>query len=72
MGLYPVVVLCFVLHGINYAASYADWSVGLREGQLVASGLADKILTSQTIEDIFGIRVEIHQIGGKKVVMHYS
>jgi iron complex transport system ATP-binding protein len=64
--------IIIVLHEINYAASYADWIVGLREGQLVASGPADKILTSQTIEDIFGIKVEIHQIGDKKVVMHYS
>ncbi|WP_119308736.1 ABC transporter ATP-binding protein [Cohaesibacter haloalkalitolerans] len=60
-----------VLHEINYAALYADWIVGLRDGKLIANGPTHDILTSETIETIFDFEAEIHQIGDQKLVMHY-
>lgn len=61
-----------VLHEINYAASHADWIVGLREGELVTSGATDEILTSENIERIFGVNAEIHQLGDQKLVAHFG
>ena len=61
-----------VIHEINYAAIYADWIVGLRNGKLVVDGAKDEILTSQSIESIFDFQADIKDLDGKKLVLHYG
>lgn len=61
-----------VLHEINYAALYADWIVGLRRGELVAQGPTDELILREPLNNIFGIDVDIHQIGERRMVMHYG
>lgn len=48
-----------VLHDLNQAARVADDVVLLREGQVIASGAADTVLTAPLIERTYGVTVEI-------------
>ena len=48
--------IVMVLHDINLSARYADHIFALRKGQLVAEGKPSEVVTSELIEDIFGLR----------------
>nr|WP_321462148.1 ATP-binding cassette domain-containing protein [uncultured Cohaesibacter sp.] len=63
--------IVIVLHEINYAALYADWIVGLKDGKLAANGSTSDFLTGETIERVFSMQADIHQIGEQRFVMHY-
>jgi iron complex transport system ATP-binding protein len=47
------------LHDLNLARRYATDAVLLREGVVVASGPADRVLTPALVGDVFGVTVSI-------------
>lgn len=51
--------IVMVLHDINLSARYADYIFALHHGKLVAEGEPSKVITSQLIEDIFGLHCTI-------------
>lgn len=51
--------IVMVLHDINLAARYADHIFALREGKLVAEGKPSKVITSDLIMDVFGLRCTV-------------
>ncbi|WP_424448352.1 ABC transporter ATP-binding protein [Microbacterium arborescens] len=53
------VTVVMVLHDLNLAARYADHLVAMRGGSVITSGSAEQVLTSETIESVFGIRNEV-------------
>ena len=52
-----------VLHDINLAATYSDHMVVLNKGGIVASGSPSKILTSELIESVYGVKAHVYQNG---------
>ncbi len=60
-----------VLHEINYAAIYADWIVGLKRGHVVASGSGRDIVTTEHLQSIFEIHIDVEKIGNKTIALHY-
>lgn len=48
-----------VLHDLMQAAAYADEVAVVAEGGVVATGAPDAVLTPETIERAFGLRVEV-------------
>lgn len=44
-----------VLHDVDLAARFCDRLVALRAGQLIADGSPDEIMTSGTLESIYGV-----------------
>jgi iron complex transport system ATP-binding protein len=48
-----------IIHDLNLAGRYADSVVMINEGQVVAAGSPDAVLTSETIERGFGIAVDV-------------
>ena len=51
--------IVMVLHDINLAARYADHIFALRQGKLVAEGKPSKVIKSELIKDIFGLRCTV-------------
>ncbi|WP_449538616.1 ABC transporter ATP-binding protein [Ferdinandcohnia sp. Marseille-Q9671] len=51
--------IVMVLHDINLSARYADHIFALHSGKLVAEGEPSKVITSQLIEDIFGLQCTV-------------
>jgi len=47
--------IVMVLHDINLSARYADHIFALREGRLVAEGAPTEVITSERINEIFGL-----------------
>lgn len=57
-------ILC-VIHDLNLALLYFDELIMLSEGEIVASGKSDKVLTPERIEATYGIRAYIHRHAGR-------
>ena len=64
--------IVIVVHEINYAALYADWIVGLRDGVVVAQGETDMMISEAQMSRIFDMEADIHDVGDRRIVMHYG
>ncbi|WP_020617331.1 ABC transporter ATP-binding protein [Paenibacillus daejeonensis] len=51
--------IVMVLHDINLSARYADYIYALQEGKLVAEGPPQQVITSQLIQDVFGLECTV-------------
>ncbi|MBL4720606.1 MAG: heme ABC transporter ATP-binding protein [Alphaproteobacteria bacterium] len=60
-----------ILHDVNLAAMYADRIVVLRKGEIIAMGSPDDVLTEETIQFAFNLKVSIlqHPTRGRPHVM---
>lgn len=47
--------IVMVLHDINLSARYADYLFAMNEGRLIAEGNPSQIITSELIENVFGM-----------------
>ncbi|WP_082856406.1 ABC transporter ATP-binding protein [Marinomonas atlantica] len=48
-----------ILHDLNLAAQYADNLLVLKGGKVVAQGVPKDVLTSDLIEDVYGVKADI-------------
>jgi len=48
------------LHDLNLAAQYCDWLVMLNGGQIHAEGVAQDVLTTQNVKEVYGVEVCIY------------
>ena len=51
--------IVMVLHDINLSARYADYIFALRKGKLVAEGTPEDVITSDLINDVFGLDCKV-------------
>lgn len=51
--------LVIVLHELNVAAAFADHLIMMREGRIVAAGEPGSILTSQSLQEVFGLDAQV-------------
>lgn len=61
-----------VLHDINFAATYADRIVAMRDGRVVADAAATEIMRSDVLEDVYETAVDVREIDGRRVALYYS
>ncbi len=60
-----------VLHDLNHAARYASHIIALRQGQVVAEGPPETVITSERVREVFGLEnivIEDPVTGGPLVV----
>lgn len=62
------IAVLIVIHDLNLALRYCDRFYFLKDGTGYSYGGADTV-TSETIRKVYGIRAEIAQVNGKKVVV---
>jgi iron complex transport system ATP-binding protein len=48
-----------VLHDLNQAARYASHLIALRDGEVIAAGPPDRVITADLVERAFGLRARI-------------
>ncbi|KGI68562.1 ABC transporter ATP-binding protein [Mycolicibacterium rufum] len=48
-----------VLHDLNHACRYADEIVVMKSGRVVARGVPGTLMTSELVEDVYGLRCQI-------------
>ncbi len=48
-----------VLHDVNLAARYCDEIIALHSGRMIARGTAEKIMTPEQLQAIYGLKMEV-------------
>lgn len=65
---YQITVI-MVLHDMNHAVYYSDGILGLKDGKILVQGNPGEVITTELIEEIYGIRLQVEKMNGRKVVM---
>lgn len=58
-----------VLHDLTLAAQYADHLVVMGSGRIEAQGRPVDVLTERLLDDVFGLRATVVEVGGAPVVV---
>lgn len=64
--------IVLVVHDINVAAAYSDRIIALRDGHVVADGPCRDLMTPVTLAQVFGMRIDVHDIDGQLVALHHT
>ncbi|MDO5701685.1 MAG: ATP-binding cassette domain-containing protein [Bowdeniella nasicola] len=63
------IAVVIVIHDINTAAAYADRLVALRDGELVADGRPEEVVTPEVLREVFDVDVHVTEMGGRPVAI---
>lgn len=63
--------IIIVLHDINYASGFADRMIAMRAGEIVADGAPQALMTSETLEAIYGFAIPVAQVGEQRIAMPF-
>ena len=61
-----------VVHDINFASSYSDYIVAMKDGNIVKVGTTDEVINEALLKDIYEMDIHIEQINGKKICVYFS
>lgn len=61
-----------VIHDINFVSCHADYVVALRDGELVRVGDTPDIIQTDVLSEIYGVKMDIQEIGGNKICLYYA
>ncbi|WP_298857618.1 ABC transporter ATP-binding protein [uncultured Sulfitobacter sp.] len=51
--------VAIAMHDLTLAAQFSDRMIGLKDGYVIASGLAEEVLTAQSLHAMYGIKADI-------------
>lgn len=61
-----------VVHDINFAASYADNIVAMKNGELFAAGTVEEMMTKTVLDELYDMDVTIIENKGIKYCLYYT
>jgi iron complex transport system ATP-binding protein len=61
-----------VLHDINFAATYADRIVAMRDGRVVADAPSRDVMRPSVLEAVYRTTVDVREIDGRPVALYYG
>ncbi len=62
--------IVMVLHDINHAVYYSDYIIGMKDKKVIVEGNPVDIITTDIIEKLYGIQLEIMELNGRKTIMN--
>ena len=63
------ITIIMVLHDMNHAVYYSDEVIGLKNGKVLLQGEPEDVITPDSIEEVYGIRLGVERVNGHKIVM---
>ena len=63
------ITIMMVLHDMNQAIYFSDRVIGMKDGRICMEGDPEEVVTAGKIEEIYGIRLPVETINGKKFVL---
>ncbi|TKJ22826.1 ATP-binding cassette domain-containing protein [Blastococcus sp. CCUG 61487] len=64
--------IVIVLHDINFAATWSDRIVAMRDGVVVADAPAREIMRPEVLGAVYDTPVDVREIDGRPVALYYS
>ena len=61
-----------VLHDINFAASYADQIVAMKEGQVFLSGSTEEVIQKPVLDQLYEMNIRVCEIEGKRFCLYFN
>jgi len=61
-----------VLHDINFASTYADSIVAMRDGCVVQHAAPDQVMTQPVLREIYDMDVNVHEIDGRQIGVYFG
>lgn len=63
--------IVIVLHDINFAASYADEIVAMKEGQLFTQGTTQEMIKKDVLDELYEMDIRICEIEGRRFCLYF-
>ena len=63
------ITIVMVLHDINQAIYFSDEVIGLKDGKLLFSGEPEKVISKESIRDLYEIELDVTLVNGSKFVL---
>lgn len=63
------ITIIMVLHDINQAMEYGDVFVGMKDGKIKVEGKPKEVVDTEILYDLYGIRLPVAEVDGKKFVV---
>lgn len=64
------ITIIMVLHDMNQAIAYSDNIIAMKGGHVLATGNPKEIITTELIENIYGVRLPVIDVDGEIFVMN--
>lgn len=64
--------ILLVIHDINFAASFADEIIALKNGSLFKQGPPEEVITSENLSELYEMKVTVGEFFGKKVCLYFA
>lgn len=63
--------IILVIHDINFASTYSDHIIAMKNGNVVFSGIPADMMVPHVIESIFELPVKVEYLGGQHIAVYY-
>ena len=63
--------IIIVLHNINFAASYADEIIAMKDGELFVQGTTNEIIKKEVLDDLYEMDIRICEIEGRRFCLYF-
>ncbi|MFS0983408.1 ABC transporter ATP-binding protein [Enterococcus durans] len=63
--------ITIVLHDINFAASYADEIIAMKDGELFVQGTTNEIIKKEVLDDLYEMDIRICEIEGRRFCLYF-
>ena len=61
--------IIMVLHDINQSLYYSDEIAAMKDGHIIANGNPSDVITTELIEQVYGVKLKVTQVDGKPYVL---
>jgi ABC-type enterochelin transport system, ATPase component len=59
-----------IMHDINFAASYADYIVAMKKGELAYNGTVAEIMQTEILQALYGVDISVETVNGKQICLY--
>ncbi|SHJ31304.1 ATP-binding cassette domain-containing protein [Hespellia stercorisuis] len=63
------ITIIMVLHDINQAIHFSDRVIGLSEGKIIVEGSPSEVISTESIQKLYGIKLNVATVEGQKFVL---
>lgn len=63
------ITIIMILHDINQAIHYSHNIIGLKDGKIIVNGNSEEVITSESINALYDIDLEVSKISDRKFVV---
>lgn len=60
-----------VVHDINFASTYSDHIIAMRQGKLAYQGTPGELITETVLQDLYQMALKVHTIEGQRICVYY-